>query len=954
MKGLYLVLLLAMCGLAFGVPSGAQGTSGGITGTVVDSNQGALPGAKILLEPTNVLASSDNQGKFALNGIAPGTYHLTVSYVGFSAATDSITVVAGQTSNATVVLRVASQSQEIVVTATQARGETEAINQERTSSNILDVLPAKLITSLPNANIADAVGRLPSVTLERDEGEGKYVQIRGTEPRLSNLTIDGVGVPSPEGGVRQVKLDTIPADLVQSVQIYKTLEADQPGDAIGGSVNLETKKAGDQPTLSFYGLGGFTPIINTVPVSEAGATAGKRFGAQKRLGVLVSGEFDYNGRGIDDIEPLPALQAGPAYFSTMDLRQYYYDRKRYGFGGTADYKLGSASTIFLRGLFSDFKDFGHRFDYAIQDQSAGFVAPTLTTERRLGDYQVADAILGGDHTAGKWTLHWEGSVARARMLNPINGGESVTTFTYAPTSSNCMYDPAATKNPYLPQFTPACFTEAYNPANFALSSIADSAHGLSAQLNLQGSASVIRSYFLGSHPGLFQFGAAVRNAHKFDDSYENDYTPNGTVLMSQFVTNFHNPNYYGGAYQFGPGISWEAVNAYRAANPSAFAFSTTAGGNSNNFDLIERISSGYLMNTLDIGRFTLITGVRFEGTQDNTLSYDGVANFCLCVKGTNSYFDVLPSASLEIGLDNNSDIRLAYGRGISRPDPQFLTAATNFDSSTVPATITYGNPALTPEHANDYDVLYERFLNPVGAVRAGFFYKSITDPIVNLRTGPLSSALCTSQGFSTCFQTQATNAGSAYISGIELSFEQHFTYLPGVLRGLGVFANYSYTTSQATKVDPGFRIDDPALLRQAPNTWNVFPTYDRGRVSVGVGLSYNSANIFQYAYTACQSGQTVNAGGSCNVNPLDAGNPTPQPTPGGITGPGGDVYLFAHLEVDAQGSIRLGKGVTFLAQALNLNNEVFGFYQGSPQYFIQREYYKPTYSFGFRWDLGER
>ena len=87
--------------------------------------------------------------------------------------------------------------------------------------------------SLPNANIADAVGRLPSVTFERDEGEGKYVQIRGTEPRLNNLTIDGVSVPSPEAGVRQVKLDTIPADIVESVEVNKTLSANQDGNAIG-------------------------------------------------------------------------------------------------------------------------------------------------------------------------------------------------------------------------------------------------------------------------------------------------------------------------------------------------------------------------------------------------------------------------------------------------------------------------------------------------------------------------------------------------------------------------------------------------------------------------------------------------------------------------------------------------------------------------------------------------
>src|SRR5579863_10196951 len=285
----------------------AQGNSGTINGTVTDVNQGALPGAKIVMDPENVTVASDSQGRFALSGVTPGTHNITISYVGFSPFTTSVTVVAGQAANVNALLQVASKAQQVLVTASQAHGEAEALNQELSTTNIVDILPAKLITSLPNANIADAVGRLTSVTLERDEGEGKYVQVRGTEPRLSNLTIDGIEVPSPEGGVRQVKLDTIPADLVQSVQVYKTLQADQPGDAIGGSVNIETKMAGNQPTLSLFGLGGFTPIDNTVPVYELGGTAGARLGAEKRLGIMVGGSYDYNGRGINDIEPVPTI-----------------------------------------------------------------------------------------------------------------------------------------------------------------------------------------------------------------------------------------------------------------------------------------------------------------------------------------------------------------------------------------------------------------------------------------------------------------------------------------------------------------------------------------------------------------------------------------------------------------------------------------------------------------------
>src|SRR6202043_2991921 len=136
------------------------------------------------------------------------------------------TLAPGQVSHVDAVMQVAGVSEEVTVSAGRQRGEAQALNRERTADNIVQVLPAEVITSLPNTNIADAVGRLPGVSLERDEGEGKYIQIRGTEPRLSNVTIDGIHVPSPEG-TRVVKLDVIPADLVESIEINKTLSANQ-------------------------------------------------------------------------------------------------------------------------------------------------------------------------------------------------------------------------------------------------------------------------------------------------------------------------------------------------------------------------------------------------------------------------------------------------------------------------------------------------------------------------------------------------------------------------------------------------------------------------------------------------------------------------------------------------------------------------------------------------------
>src|SRR5260221_8294462 len=137
------------------------------------------------------------------------------------------------------------------------------------------------------------------------------------------VPLDGVNGASLQPGIRQIKLDTIPADLVESVEINKTLQANQDADGIGGSVNLVTKTAGERPTISFGGAGGYTPIVNGRPAGESTGTLGQRFGQDKRWGGLIGGSYDWNGRGIDDLEPFPdqaTNQPGqPTYYQPMKI-----------------------------------------------------------------------------------------------------------------------------------------------------------------------------------------------------------------------------------------------------------------------------------------------------------------------------------------------------------------------------------------------------------------------------------------------------------------------------------------------------------------------------------------------------------------------------------------------------------------------------------------------------------
>lgn len=964
-----LILFLSFINLLWLVPAQAQERKGAITGRVTDAEHAVLQGARVKLQPNGRAVVSDAQGQFTISDLAPGHYTLTASYVGFAPFSTDLDVTAGQAAKVEAALQISTHNEVVEVRGERQQGEIEALNIERTADNIIQVLPAEVITSLPNTNIADAVGRLPSVSLERDEGEGKYVQIRGLEPRLSNVTVDGVHLPSPEN-VRNVKLDAIPADLVEMVQLSKTLSANQDGDAIGGSVNLVTRSATDKPYISLLGMGGYTPIAGGRPLDQFDATLGNRFGSNKRLGIMFGGSYDFNARGIDDQEPAVGFNPIPDPSnpnSTLgfvpgpnakDTREYWYYRTRFGFGGTMDYRFNDASSAFIRGLFSQFKDNGEDWIYtanagAFLPGSTARIANTDSTGSetfshvtRKPSQRLYSTSAGVRQELGKTLLSYDLSFSQARFT-----GFFPSTRFNGPGANNLPGDGPAFKidatHPFTPQFNVTNGVNIFDPTLYQIAGLTRG-DDHTFERDVTGGISLTRQYMAGSHFSTFDMGIKVRDAHKSQLNLQQTFLANPTTdfRMSSVLGNFANSNYYFGVYPLGPVTDYKKIVSLVNSNPNAFTdfpLADLARTASADFNVDERITAGYAMNTVSIGHMRLQTGVRIEATQASFLGNNvpvGRVGFqtqvngpITPVPGDQSYIDVLPSVQFQYLFGQNTILRAAYGMGIARPNfgdlPPFLVV--NQDS--VVKRLSAGNPNLKRECAQNFDLLMEHYLKPVGVIQAGVFYKHLTDPIFTAQTRLSGGQF---DGF---LQTQPINGPSADLTGIEVAWQQHLTFLPGLLNGMGVRANYSYTTSQASfprlSADPasGFfpRTDHPALQRQAPNNWNFDATYDKKGISARMGLTHNDANIFFY-----------------NFQP---GDPAQPDTTGGIKGPNGDVYLYPHTQVDAQVSYWLprGRGLQLVASGLNLTNETFGFYQGSEQFPIQREYYNHTFSVGLRW-----
>ena len=816
---------------------------------------------------------------------------------------------------------------DIVVTGT-ALGERKALAEKRSADNFVEALYANDVGKLPDQNVAEAVRRLPGISVANDQGEGRYVIIRGINPNLVNVVLNGLTLPAPEPDGRQVKLDDIPSALINSVIVTKSLTADQDANGIGGEVNIRTLTAFDRAKPFFadarlqygsYHLNGGHPYEGDVQV-------GGRFGKDRQFGAVVSYNYSQrpieseNFQGSTNYRP---FAGNPAFPDTGALRDYNLVRTRQGVVVNLDWHASDSVKLFLRGTYSKFDD-NERRDQFIIDSESSPSATSATTgtftgrgilriRRRQETDNTKSVQGGGSFTFGDAKLDLAGAWTRAQKRDPLRSEFTFRTATTGAKALTVNYDISDT--PYL--FTPTV-QPADNLANFAFNQV-NYDRRLAVETLWQGRADLTAPVGLGEGSTI-KAGLKYLDRHKTNERDILVYGA-GTPFNASSVSYIDDTNFYDGRYFFGPRINYDAAQAFVTANPAAIVFNTGSSLNNslaNDYDVTEQIYAGYATATLKFGDLTLVPGVRVEHTRDRTKAKLITAASTLTqgfnAFGAKDYTDVFPGLNARYDVSRSLVLRGAVTTAIGRPNYPDLSPFASVDLSTSPRpTVTLGNPDIKPYKALNADLGVEYYLPGQGLLSVGLFYKKIDNPIYT-QTQVNTSGTFAGQTFAAVDLVQPRNIDVAYVKGVEANAQVRFTFLPAPFDGFGIAANYAHIEGHGKGT----------ILGATPRTGNV-PLFLQSK-DVG------SAQVFYEKY-----GFAVRAAYSYRSPYLDTLGATPAT----------DQYTDENGQLDVNVSYQVTPKLTFFGQALNLTDAPWRRYIGTKQQLVERE----RYDYSFRWGV---
>lgn len=822
--------------------------------------------------------------------------------VGCAGGRVSLLALAIAASSMTMAAEPATEHVEVIG---QAVSIDKALKEQRSSDNVESVVHADGIGQLPDDNAAEALQRIPGLSVERDQGEGRFVSVRGIGPDLNSVTINGTLVPAPESDRRAVALDVLPSELVQSLTVVKSLTPDMDANSLGGTVEVESLSAFDHDGLFYTGTveGSYDDNTDQSSPKLSGAIS-NRFSlgdGVDNFGVAAALSWQERDFGSDNVETGGAwdFEDGPR-LEEMEMRDYAITRERSGFGLNFDYKPDDLSSYYLRTLYSRYKDTETR-----NAAGVSFADPQLAGERgdaegyrelksREETQEVQSYVFGGERMIGLWTLAAQAGYSRSSEDSPE--GIAGATFEGNDDFTNVGFSDG--KKPRLdidPSF--------YDPSNFTLDSVdLEKQNTTDTEKNIK--LDLARDYDLSGYAAQFKFGGKLSRREKDNDlevwTYEDLDTfgfSDDDLNLGQFIKGSVDYN----LGQFGPGISDKAIDRL-LAGLNRDDFYNEEESRVNDFDMSEDINAAYFMNSIDIDDWRFIAGLRYEGT-DFEAKGTGIRDGAFeSTRSSHSYDHWLPGLHARYQLNDSTQLRAAWTNTVVRPTFGQLAPGFVIDGDEA----SFGNPDLDPLESMNIDLGIEHYMGRAGVVSAFVFYKDIDSFVYNTDLA--------GTGDWTAFSEADTfaNGDSAKLYGLELAYSQKFDWLPAPWNGLLVGANATFSRSDATIEGQGMKRDID-LPNQSDTVGNLMLGWENDRLSLRVSANYKSDYLAEVA--------TVD----------DRAH---------------DLYADDQLFVDFSAGYFLTPALQLTFQAQNLTDESYYVYTGRSHYNAQYEEYGPTYKLG--------
>ena len=925
--------------------------NGNVEGTISDENGLIVPGATVLIPSLKKGVVSDFDGHFSFVQIPAGTHLLTISYLGYGDVDQVVTVLENKTTSVQFSIAPKSLELEGVEVVSYGLGsQAKALNTQKNNMNITNVVSTDQIGKFPDSNIGDAVKRIPGITMQVDQGEARNIIIRGLSPQLNSVTLNGSRVPSAEGDNRNVQMDLIPADMIQTIEVSKAVTPDMDADALGGSVNLITKTSPQGFRLSATAGSGVN-FITDKPIYNGSFLLGDR-SANGKFGWMVSAsynnndfgsdnveaewtdEFEYN-TGVDDAEGEPILEevAVDPYTNVFEQREYLVQRVRRSFSANMDYKIDGNNTLFLKSIYNWRDDRENRFrlqseildaedialgDFTITDgvptmfpaevarETKGGIDNKRNKNRRLEDQRMQNYSLGGKHLWGDVKVDWMTSFAKASEER-LNERYFVFASEYIVSNDNT--------DMRFPIMTAANASDA-SLENFEYDEVTEEN-----QFTKEEDFNVFVNFelptdFFGQGDGTLKFGARARMKTKLreNDFFEYDLEDDYPTLSSTVTRNISDADFLAGSkYQIGSFVDEEWLGSLNLVNGEAIPDEFLR----ENYTVDENVFAGYVMANQKLSEnLGMLFGVRLEHTEVTAIG-NRIAdeeNLEGEITAESSYTNVMPGVHFKYTVSDATVLRLAWTNTLARPNYADLVPSVDVVSGD--EEIVLGNPNLEATTAMNFDLMAEHYFESVGLLSGGLFYKNIDNFIYTFVGETTDDTYGAGTAGYDIFQP--LNGEGASIFGAEFAFQRQLDFLPGFARNFSMYLNYTFITSAANGImnEDGDERDDVDLPNTTPNTFNASLAYNDKRFSARLSGNFTDAYIDEL-------------GG----NDFE------------------DRYYDTQFFLDFNTSYKVSAGLSIYADINNITNQPLRYFQGVKERTQQMEYYGQRFTIGLKYDL---